>query len=87
MTRESKLLITIISEYTALTPGGEDRLIADCPFHEANHRTLNVTPSRGLWWCYECRGGGDVVTFAARAESLTTEQAVEWLRGREQRML
>lgn len=87
-TRDSKLLITIISEYTALSPAGDDHMMGDCPLHEnGNTRTLNVTPSRGVWWCTECRQGGDVFTFARRAEGMTAEEAVDWLREREKRML
>jgi DNA primase catalytic core len=39
-------------------------------------------PARGLWYCFSCAEGGDVIKFVQKIDSLSFVEAVEHLAGR-----
>ncbi len=39
-----------------------------CPFHEDKKPSLSVDPVKGLWHCFGCGAGGDVLGFLSRIE-------------------
>lgn len=51
-------------------------LFCRCPFHEDDEASLSVTPAEGLWNCFGCEAGGDVLSFLQRRESLSFAAAV-----------
>ncbi len=38
-----------------------------CPLHDDHDPSMTVTPDKGLWYCFPCGVGGDVVSLAQRA--------------------
>lgn len=46
-----------------LEPSRRGQYAACCPFHNDSNPSLFVTPSLGLWQCFGCGKGGDVVSF------------------------
>ncbi|HJS58441.1 MAG TPA: CHC2 zinc finger domain-containing protein [Vicinamibacteria bacterium] len=38
-------------------------VVACCPFHEEKTASFTVTPSKGLYHCFGCGAGGDVIGF------------------------
>jgi len=50
-----------------------------CPFHEERTPSFSVNPDRGLFYCFGCRTGGDVIDFVMRLEGLSFPEAVERL--------
>lgn len=34
-----------------------------CPFHNDKEASLEVIPSKQIWWCHPCGSGGDVIQF------------------------
>src|SRR5262249_59749206 len=53
-----------------------------CPFHDEKTPSFNVTPARGLWYCFSCADGGDVIKFVEKVDNLSFPEAVERLAAR-----
>jgi len=84
--KELKARIDII-EYLAslgieLKPvgaGGEYRGL--CPFHEEAEPSLQVNRRKGLWHCFGCGAGGDVISFVMMRNGVGFQDALEILDG------
>ncbi len=50
-----------------------------CPFHNEKTPSLSVDPVKGLWHCFGCERGGDVIGFVAEAEHLDYVEAAKLL--------
>lgn len=44
------------------------RYVGRCPFHQDRRPSLSVDPVKGLWHCFGCQLGGDVLTFLSKIE-------------------
>jgi DNA primase len=51
-----------------------------CPLHQDHHPSFVVDPSKGLFYCYGCGRGGDVIRFAEMYHQVRFPQAVVLLR-------
>jgi DNA primase len=47
------------------------QLIGLCPFHKNSKPSFKVTPERGIWHCFGCDLGGDVIEFVRLREGYT----------------
>lgn len=56
-----------------------DTFQGNCPFHEDQTPSLKVTPSKGLWNCFGCNKGGDVITFYQNIKNIDNRQAIDEL--------
>ncbi|MDO4613881.1 MAG: DNA primase [Actinomycetaceae bacterium] len=77
--RESARIEDIVSEHVTLKPAGADSLSGLCPFHDEKTPSFHVRPSVGLFHCFGCGEGGDVITFVEKTLQLTFVEAVEYL--------
>lgn len=50
--------------------------VGKCPFHDDKTPSLRVTPSKGLWNCFGCGKGGDVITFYEHLKGIDNKQAI-----------
>ncbi|NLJ45308.1 MAG: DNA primase, partial [Treponema sp.] len=50
-----------------------------CPFHNEKTPSFNVVPEKGLFYCFGCQKGGDVIAFLREIEGLSFVEAVERL--------
>jgi len=82
LVRERSAVDEVIGEYLQLRGAGGDSLKGLCPFHDEKTPSFNVTPSRGLWYCFSCTEGGDVIKFVQRIDNLSFTEAVERLAAR-----
>jgi DNA primase len=82
LVRERSAVDEVIGEYLQLRSSGGDSLKGLCPFHDEKTPSFNVTPSRGLWYCFSCTEGGDVIKFVQRIDNLNFTEAVERLAAR-----
>jgi DNA primase len=80
--RERSPIDEVVGEYLQLRNAGGGSLKGLCPFHDEKTPSFNVTPARGLWYCFSCADGGDVIKFVERIDSLTFREAVERLAAR-----
>jgi DNA primase len=80
--RDRSPIDEVIGEYLQLRSAGGDSLKGLCPFHEEKTPSFNVTPARGLYYCFSCGEGGDVIRFVQTIDGLSFIEAVERLAGR-----
>src|ERR1022692_1435029 len=82
LVRERSAVEEVVGEYLQLRNAGGGSLKALCPFHDEKTPSFNVTPARGLWYCFSCSEGGDVIKFVQKIDSLGFAEAVERLAAR-----
>jgi DNA primase len=71
-------IVEVISDYISLKREGSNYK-AICPFHGDNDPSLSVSPSRGIWKCFGCGKGGDVIKFVAEYEGISYFEAAKRL--------
>jgi DNA primase len=82
LVRERSAIEEVVGEYLQLRSAGGGSLKGLCPFHDEKTPSFNVTPARGLWYCFSCSEGGDVIKFVQRIDNLGFTEAVERLANR-----
>ncbi len=82
LVRERSAIDEVVGEYLQLRNAGGGSLKGLCPFHDEKTPSFNVTPARGLWYCFSCTEGGDVIRFVQRIDNLGFAEAVERLAAR-----
>ncbi len=82
LVRERSAIEEVVGDYLQLRSAGGGSLKGLCPFHDEKTPSFNVTPARGLWYCFSCAEGGDVIKFVQRIESLGFAEAIERLAAR-----
>ena len=80
--RERARIEDVVGEHVTLKSGGVGSLKGLCPFHDERTPSFHVRPQQGLWHCFGCGEGGDVITFVQRIHHLGFSEAVEYLAGR-----
>jgi DNA primase len=80
--RERARIEEIVGEYLTLRGAGGGSLKGLCPFHDEKSPSFNVTPLRGMWYCFGCGEGGDVISFIQKHDQLSFAEAVERLAGK-----
>ena len=80
--RERSPIDEVVGEYLQLRNAGGGSLKGLCPFHEEKTPSFNVTPARGLFYCFSCAEGGDAIKFVQKIDGLSFVEAVERLAGR-----
>ncbi len=80
--RDMAGIAEVVGDHVTLRPAGGGSLKGLCPFHEERSPSFHVTPAKGLYHCFGCQVGGDVIDFLERIEHLTFQEAVEKLAGR-----
>ncbi|MCS7186019.1 MAG: DNA primase [Armatimonadota bacterium] len=73
--RDQANIVEVVSAYVRLIPAGKNYK-ALCPFHQEKTPSFYVSPEKGLWHCFGCGEGGDVIDFVQRIEGLTFIEAI-----------
>ncbi len=82
LVRERSAIEEVVGDYLQLRNAGGGSVKGLCPFHEEKTPSFNVTPARGLWYCFSCSEGGDVIKFVQKIDNLGFTEAVERLANR-----
>ncbi len=82
LVRERVRVDAVIGEVVTLRSAGAGSLKGLCPFHDERSPSFHVTPGRGLYYCFGCGEGGDVVDFLMKHDHLTFTEAIEKLADR-----
>ena len=82
LVRERVRIDAVIGEVVTLRSAGAGSLKGLCPFHDERSPSFHVTPARGLYYCFGCGEGGDVVDFLMKHDHLTFAEAIEKLADR-----
>jgi DNA primase len=71
-------IVTVISDYVSLRKAGA-RYKGLCPFHGEKTPSFSVDRDQGLFYCFGCGAGGDVVKFLELHEKIGFQDAVRQL--------
>ena len=80
--RDRAKIEDVVGEHVTLKSGGVGSMKGLCPFHDEKTPSFHVRPQLGLWHCFGCGEGGDVISFVQKINSLSFTEAVEYLAGR-----
>ena len=75
---ETASIVDVISGYTSLRKRGIT-YSGLCPFHQEKTPSFSVNADKGLYYCFGCGEGGDVVRFLERMENLSFTEVIEQL--------
>ncbi len=71
-------IVSVIGDYVDLKRSGSN-YIGLCPFHNEKTPSFSVSPSKGIFHCFGCGAGGDVVSFIMQKEGLSYPEAIKFL--------
>ncbi|MDR3679650.1 MAG: DNA primase [Flavipsychrobacter sp.] len=71
-------IIDIVGQFVRLKKRGAS-YIANCPFHNEKTPSFNVSAAKGIYKCFGCGKGGNVVTFIQDHEKLSYPESIRWL--------
>jgi DNA primase len=74
-------IVEVIGEHTRLKKAGRSWK-GLCPFHNERTPSFTVDRDKGLYHCFGCGAGGDVIHFVRQMDRLEFPEAVEALAGR-----
>jgi DNA primase len=77
--REKARIEDVVGQYVTLRNAGGGSLKGLCPFHDEKSPSFQVTPARGLFYCFGCQAGGDVIGFVQRIDGLGFAETIERL--------
>ncbi|PWI43127.1 DNA primase [Streptomyces sp. ICBB 8177] len=77
--RDAVPIDAVVSEYLQLRPAGGGNLKGLCPFHDEKSPSFQVSPSKGLYYCFGCQEGGDTLDFVMKLDHLSFSETVERL--------
>ncbi len=79
--RSAADIVEVIGEHTRLKKAGRSWK-GLCPFHNERTPSFTVDRDKGLYHCFGCGAGGDVIHFVRQIDRLDFPEAVEALAGR-----
>jgi len=82
LVRERSPIVDVVGERVTLRPAGGGTFKGLCPFHDEKTPSFNINPAKGVYYCYGCAEGGDVLSFVMKTEMLSFSEAVERLAAR-----
>ena len=71
-------IVDIISEFVTLKKAGVNYK-GCCPFHNEKTASFIVSPAKGIWHCFGCGEGGNMVSFLMKKEGKSYPEAIEWI--------
>jgi DNA primase len=74
-------IVEVIGDHTRLKKAGRSWK-GLCPFHNERTPSFTVDRDKGLYHCFGCGAGGDVIHFVRQIDRLEFPEAVEALAGR-----
>ncbi len=77
--RDAVPIDAVVSEYLQLRNAGGGNLKGLCPFHDEKSPSFQISPSKGLYYCFGCQEGGDTVDFVMKIDHLSFSETIERL--------
>src|SRR6185437_16519035 len=68
----------VVGEHVVLRKSGAN-YTGLCPFHQERSPSFSVSENKGLYHCYGCKKGGDLINFVMEIHGLSFPEAVEEL--------
>jgi DNA primase len=69
----------IVGHYTELksTGGNSNNYQCVCPFHDDTNPSMGVSDDKGLYHCFSCGVGGNVIKFVKEIDELSFTDAIK----------
>ena len=71
-------IVSVMQSYVEVKRSGSSYMCR-CPFHNEKTPSCSISSEKGLFHCFGCGAGGDVVTFIKQIENLDYAEAVRFL--------
>lgn len=71
----------VLSHYVSVPPHHKSTYRIPCPFHMGDSDNLKIDEEAGMFWCYVCKVGGDVITLVAKFDNTNNSTAAKKLMG------
>jgi len=71
-------VVSVISRYVSLKKAGASHK-GKCPFHKDDTPSFVVSAEKGLWHCFGCGEGGDIIGFLMKIERISFVEAARRL--------
>jgi DNA primase len=68
----------VVGQYVQLTQKGRN-LLGLCPFHTETKPSFTVAPDKGIFYCFGCGAGGNVIAFVMQYHRLSFPEAAQEL--------
>ena len=68
----------VVGQYVKLTQKGKN-LLGLCPFHSETKPSFTVAPEKGIFYCFGCGAGGNVISFLMQYQRLSFPEAAQEL--------
>ncbi|HCG58190.1 MAG TPA: DNA primase [Clostridiales bacterium] len=68
-------IVSVVSKYVQLEQRGS-KFWGCCPFHHEKTPSFCVDPYEGLFHCFGCKEGGDLISFVQKIESCDFHEAI-----------
>ena len=75
---EKNDIYDVVSKYVHLKKAGNS-YVGLCPFHNEKTPSFSVSTRRGIFHCFGCNAGGNVISFVMKIENIPFYEAVEKL--------
>ena len=75
---DSSRIEDVIGEFILLKKHGAN-LVGICPFHGGKTPSLYVSPQKGIFKCFTCGEGGDVIAFLKKYKNYNFVESINWL--------
>lgn len=64
----------VVGQYVRLERKGRN-LVGLCPFHPETKPSFTVSPDKGIFYCFGCQAGGNVISFVMQYHKLSFAEA------------
>jgi DNA primase len=79
--KERASIFQVVSEHVTLKKAGQ-YWKGTCPFHDEKTASFTCSPERGIFYCFGCHEGGDVIAFIGKIENCPPLEAAKFLADR-----
>jgi DNA primase len=76
--KEAASIEEVVGQYVKLERRGKN-LLGLCPFHADSKPSFTVSPDRGIFHCFGCQAGGNVISFVMQYHKMSFPEAVQEL--------
>ncbi len=66
----------LVGQYCQIKKKGSG-FVCVCPFHQDTHPSMQISPDKGIAYCFACSSGGDIFSFYQKIEGVDFRQALK----------
>lgn len=66
----------LVGQYCQIKKKGSG-FVCVCPFHQDTHPSMQISPDKGIAYCFACSSGGDIFSFYEKIEGVDFRQALK----------